>query len=27
MAWRFEDPSGKPRVLAENSGNRHLRAA
>jgi fimbrial chaperone protein len=25
MAWRFEDPSGKPRVLAENSGNRHLR--
>ena len=25
MAWRFEDASGKPRVVAENSGNRHLR--
>jgi fimbrial chaperone protein len=25
MAWRFEETGGKPRLLAENSGNRHLR--
>ena len=25
MAWRFDDAAGKPRVVAENSGDRHLR--
>ena len=25
MAWRYEDSAGKPRVVAANSGNRHLR--
>lgn len=25
VAWRFESAAGKPRVLGENSGDRHLR--